>query len=410
MEDSSQWGIVIESDGERLAVGPVVAWPGEACLSCVAARRSASAIPVGTLSIHQLSSIEYERIKDSRLCRNQIHPVNGAQRFVPPNSCPRSCPTVRLQQSETPLPVEECIGDRIGLVQRVEVMELIPGAFTAIAFGARNLGSGGIAATCSGTATSHRREHAKRLALYEALERYAAAFWDPRQLSDVDAMDGPRVEMNILDTGQCTMVAARKVFMPFPDNSGQWSGSSEGLACGTSVQDALGRALSELIERRFLAKLFEAPMADRYDTGLASCGERCFVVEYTDGHFIAISVAWSSVPPYVIAGFGCAIEKTAAIDKANRERLHIQAHQLLALSGYWGDSHTSSSPLDLVLELLASTADFASEFLARVVQAADRFEASAKAETSDPSPTAWRDMTPPDVGAFGVAVVRAVHL
>lgn len=405
----SPWALVVETGADGMAFGPVLSMGPHDCLKCFTERRLASGSSVGVLSLQRLSHKEYDRVQDTRLCGHQIH-TRGAQRFIPPAHCPRTCPTVQWHSMGTPLAVEECIGSRIGLVRRLDVLEVMPGLFTAIAIGARSIGSAGVPAVCSGTATSTERDYACRLALYEALERYAAAFWQPAHLLGRRASRGPWIRVNILGTAQRTRVEAARIFMPFRNNRGRWSGTSEGLACAASVDDALKRALAELIERRVLRELFNAPCPQADDMTIARTGAHTAIVAHVNGHFVTISLERSPSPPYLTAGFGCSTDLTAAIEKANRERLHVGAHHLLAQQGYWRTGPEPSSSLDMALERLAHDPTFADAFLARVSQTSERLRMVGMRETRHRAAVGWLDITPPDIVPFGLSVVRAIYL
>ncbi len=423
--DPPAWAMVLESRGSGdIAFGPVVALDSPDCLDCIGQRRRASQTVPGNLSLHPLSPADYARVKDTRFRSHQIHADTGAQRFIVPNGCRNRCAS-KLWPQSAPLPVEDCVGDRLGLVRELSVLEPITGTYTAIALGAATVGSAGVPTLCAGTATASTRERACRLALYEALERYAAAFWAPEDLHYSDAgneAEGPWVNMRLLDSDASTRVLAARVYMPFRDSQGRWSGTSEGLACGDSVDDALGRAVAEVIERRAVTALLAqaADAADAADAApaapaalaapanrvgpIAAAGECTRAIAHCDGHVVAVSAAWSTAPPYVVTGFGCARNAQQAGDKARRERVHILAHQLLAQQGYWGTPPAPSSALDLALARLANEAGFAAGFLTCLQQGVPGATAGGAGRI------AWRDLTPPDLVPFGLHVVRALSL
>lgn len=394
------WALVTETGADGIALGPVVA---PACLPCVRARRLASGAAPGILSLRPLSGAACDALHAAGLANHQVHPAEGAQRFIPPAACDGHC-RPRNPAPAAPLPLEDCVGNRLGLVRRVDVVQALPGLFTAIALGARSIGSAGMEAVCSGTASAPDPVFARSLALYEALERYAAAFWRAADLRDLDDPDGPRIAMHAGDggDGRTVMVEAARVFMPFCDNRGRWGGSSEGLACGVSTGDALERATAELVERRLLDAwlALDPPGA----APPAPAGERSALVARAGAYWMAASVAWSPAPPYGAAGFGCARDPQAALAKAARERMHVAAHQLLARRGYWPQRQAPASRLDAQLLGMADERASALGFAARVCAA----PACVPAATAPA--VGWRDITPPDVASFGLRVVRALAL
>ena len=136
------WAIVLESRGAGdVSFGPVLPLAPPECLDCLRQRRLAGAAPVGQLSLHPLSAHEYAGLHGTRFSRHQIDPAGGAQRFIPPNGCSRPCPSRQPAPPGPPLAVENCVGNRLGLVRRLEVRPVVTGTWTAIAYGAASIGS-----------------------------------------------------------------------------------------------------------------------------------------------------------------------------------------------------------------------------------------------------------------------------
>lgn len=415
---ASAWCLLLErgADGS-VALGPLLPANAERCWRCFQRRRQASARPLGTPSLSVLSQVEFERLANTRLRHHQIHPVDGVQRFIPPPGCPSGC--VLRAEPQASLPLVQCVGNRLGPIKRVDLLQVLPGWWTAWAVGADTLCSAGMPGLGHGSASAPDAAQAERLALFEALERYAAGFWrtrpraspppqghaGPGQGSATTPPVGPWVAVQVLNRKTRVWVPAAQVYLPFCDERGQWHANSEGLACGDGPADALQRALCELLERRFLRPELEAFLAATAPAPAALAGEihtnppgaaaakgrpaagsgaqtqrwrsanagscgpsskgRITLRLGTLGqHTVCASLWRQPEPPYLVVGFGCHPEPAQAAHKAARERMHVAAHVRLALAQAPGGP-SAESLLDRSVWRVALDAQAADALLAR---------------------------------------------
>ncbi|UXH76371.1 YcaO-like family protein [Roseateles amylovorans] len=411
------WHMVKECGPEpgRIAFGPFL--PQASCLACFAARRQASGLAVGQLSVLRVPGGDIVHWRDSALWDHQMMPDAQPQPFIAPATCGMDCGGRATRAPRSHL---DAVASRTGLIREVQMVQATPGHWTALARGAWTIGSAGVPVLCNGTATSCDANDARDRAIYEALERYCAGFWraDELQAAPVETgRDGatasaPLVRVRPLDGGRAVLAPADRVYLPFAHEGQFHHGDSVGLACGRSEHDARERAVDEVIERwvidpwlRMARSMSPHPPLDRpAPDGLAVVVAR--VALGATWRHVAVAMYAADRPPFGALGFGCHSSAQQALSKARREARHVQAHMtLLAARGHPALISTAED-VESTLLRAAFDEDVANRLKAALSDARHRDAVPQKALA--PHSIRWRTVSTADVRALGLEVVRAL--
>jgi hypothetical protein len=399
------------------AFGPILASEEAACLGCVAARRhAASGTAVGVLRTVAISGDALPASVE-RLAEHQLWFGPGGlagDRFLPLPQC--RCPRTRggtRRRAEGDL--EELVGSRLGLIRRVWEFHGVPGLVTAVAEGAPLTGTSGLPVLAQGTATASDRAVARRLAIVEALERYAAGFWQESDLRLVGAV--PMVEASRHDDGARVWVPASRVYLPFDEANAGGSSGASGLAAGSSLADATDRAVAERVERNVIGRFLDgdvgtrrlpAPADDVPDADLHA-GAIDVLLACAQGHYVcAALVAGGREVPHATIGFGAARRLEQALAKARAERLHVEAHMRRLAGEKPVRLPAEASTVDRLVHGLAFGSPDA--LLRAAGLAAAPFLRRPPTLRGDTRGLAIVDVTTSDLRRFGLSVVRAVNL
>lgn len=397
----------------QIAFGPLIRRPE--CLACFSSRRQASGMDVGQLSTFPITTTGAEQLRRTLLWDHQTAPHWRPQLFIANATCRADC----LEMASGRHGHLAAVADRTGLIRDVSMFRAIPGYWTAVARGAFTLGSAGVPVVCDGTATSVSEEDARDRAVFEALERYCAGFWNVSDLRASPAPDDgcgeagrPVVTLRRLSGDGVLSVPADRVFMPFAHDAQFFDGSSVGLACGRDEEDARGRAVDEVVERRVVEPWLERAITVTGNRPVDHGGDEAAVISRVklDGsvRHVAVAMACSERAPLCAVGFGCHEDVHVAIGKARSEAMHVKAHMTLSVGAELRPQSRSENWLEVALWRSSFDADAAAAVQHSVRAAA----AKACVPTSEISSDriAWRNVSTADVRSMGLEVVRAVYV
>jgi hypothetical protein len=226
---------------------------------------------------------------------HQVRVAGGAavaHRFLPLPGC--RCPRVRR-----PAVLWDAVSERVGIVSRVREWRA-HGWRHAVARGSRLVGSGGVRVLADGRGAADTDRAARLVAVAEAVERYAAGWWNHSPETRVE--DG-RVDAVRLTDGAPVAVGAERVFLPYPASAAMQD--SVGLAAAESYADAVRRAMAEVIER----DTFWAAMEGHAEPDSVAAGPGGLTVVWRagHGHLVACVATYSDATPHMTLGLGAEI-------------------------------------------------------------------------------------------------------
>lgn len=284
--------IIEEGQNGGLWVGPLLHSDSNSCEKCFMRRRlAAGGVGVGAIGAvdanrRNLPSELLESNFIAQLSDKQIGIHSAQERdsqfFVPlPDCC---CSRADKNLAGCRDAFDFLVGDRIGIIRRVRSFSKIEGYHTVVAEAAVPSDGEFSSEIVCGTATAKNVVGAQQHAIYEALERYAFAW--------------------------------------FRRKTGSGSGCF-GMALGTSYESASERANAELVERleveKFLRLREKSKSCRKVEEGLFVLGMRASIA-------VCACVTWSNSPPYLTLGFGANRDLTEALNKARREERHVSSH------------------------------------------------------------------------------------
>lgn len=368
--------VLLEQGDDGVAVGPGFAGERDPCLDCFLRRREASPTPVGELTLGPGGT------PDTR--DHQVRVAGGAavaHRFLPLPGC--RCPRVRR-----PAVLWDAVSERVGIVSRVREWRA-HGWRHAVARGSRLVGSGGVRVLADGRGAADTDRAARLVAVAEAVERYAAGWWNHSPETRVE--DG-RVDAVRLTDGAPVAVGAERVFLPYPASAAMQD--SVGLAAAESYADAVRRAMAEVIER----DTFWAAMEGHAEPDSVAAGPGGLTVVWRagHGHLVACVATYSDATPHMTLGLGAALTPSEAIAKARREDRLVRGALALPEIG------VGAGRFDGLVTRLAGDRAFGAAVSARLSRGSARPEPA--------SDFAAVDLTTADVRAVGIAVARVVRV
>jgi hypothetical protein len=295
-----------------------------------------------------------------------------AHRFLPLPGC--RCPRERR-----PAVLWDAVSERVGIVSRVREWQA-HGWRHAVARGSRLVGSGGVRVLADGRGAADTDRAARLVAVAEAVERYAAGWWNHNPETRVE--DG-RVDAVRLTDGAPVAVGAERVFLPYPASAAMQD--SVGLAAAESYADAVRRAMAEVIEGH------AEPESDA-----AGPGGLTVVWRAGHGHLVACVATYSDATPHMTLGLGAALTSSEAMAKARREDRLVRGALALPEIG------VGAGRFDGLVTRLAGDRAFGAAVSARLSRGSARPEPA--------SDFAAVDLTTADVRAMGIAVARVVRV
>lgn len=370
--------VLLERRQDELAVGPTFSGWMDPCLECFLKRRRASRVTLGEFD---LAPGESEAVRDHQVI------VTGAalraHRFIP-------LPTCACERATDPVELADTVSERTGLVGAL-VEWRADGWTHVVAFGSALVGSGGVRLLGDGRGSAAEAALARRVAVVEALERYAAGWWDH---SDATIVADGLVQGVRVSDGAIVALPADRVFLPYPDSDAVQD--SVGLAAAETFEVARTRAVAELIERRVFWEAVEGRCAPSSTTRATS--SVVVTWEAPMGHTVACAMVRSEEGQGWGIGLGCSTHEEEAIAKARREcRLVVGA-----LSGRGVPE--GADRFDKIARYLADHEDAVEWF-------ADRLSSGTSSAADTMSfEIGTVDVTTGDVAAVGLRVARAVQI
>jgi ribosomal protein S12 methylthiotransferase accessory factor len=435
--DGDPWLLLEDAGGGAISVGPRFGRGARLCFRCYWARRAshnASGCSPWRGSWQAASGPlreALERLSGSLELRHAeqfLIPREGPMvrhRVLPLPSCSR-CHS--LPPPADALTLSDLLSERVGIVARVS--DLAPGAAylpTVVATGCRTDAFAPARAAAYGLAADTTRERASLRAIAECVERYCPSFAPPdlvrahaRQLEGAVLVspetqqheqaypDQPLswLQATCLGTGEPIWVPAGRLLLLFDPDPGPRVQTSCGLAAGSSVQDALQRAILEVEERdSFMRAWYGGEPPGVCEEPLLLPEMRLSRVPTPWGPPTVAAWLELPAPPFCSAGLSCRLEEAAAARSAQLEAI---ASHALALDALERGRHLPDGPVRRVT-------DYAFAHATRAELRASRrawLEPQRRLASAEPRALDQylaRDLTTPDVALAGLHVVRVVH-
>ena len=262
---------------------------------------------------------------------------------------------------------------------------------------ARTTGSGGVPVLARGAGRAATAEVAVARALAEALERYAAAFWDHSDQTTLRGSGTDALVMaHLVDVpAKAVPVPAEQVFLPYTPSAAPQE--SAGLACAPDIRQAVVGAVAERIERQvFWAAVEGSTTPVRVEPD----GAVHRITWSADlDHRLVCLVRTATAPPHLTLGLGCSTDPEEAADKATREERHVRA--ALTEAGRAAVLPATRSRLDRLLLRAAQDPAAAAALLGTLVS-------RRPSDPVVPRAYAFVDLTTADLATVGMHVARAV--
>lgn len=435
------WALVERAEAGRVAIGPRFAPGQRPCFRCYVLRRISHGAtrvdPAGELSADSASAAErcvaqlaaqaphdvplqWVVEPDGRVARHAVLPVPTCL------ACRSLRPLARA------LSLAELVSDRVGIVGGVR--DVAPGRAllpTVRADGARTDAFSAQRAISIGCAADPDRSRAVTRAVAEAVERYAAAFvrsdLHVARLSELDGEvempDRVRAQLRARGspaiswvrgvraaTGAAVWLPAQSVFIPFSGPPGEpelGPLSSNGLALHTSFESALEHAVLETEERDIFVRAWRAGRTPYRVAAFEPvvAGMRAARVPCADGPPVVAAMLEREQPPYGVWGAACRRDEATAARAAQLEA--VAGHALYTEWLAAGIRPADGAPRTLADHGLAhATRPELRQSRARWLEPRGSHPRLAALRSTDRACVV--DLTPPDVAAAGLHVVRAI--